>query len=143
MVSWSANVNAKRKIAMTVQLSIYRAAPVVSGLILIGSIANMGLAKAQEIPAIPVETVEPIEVPTGNISDIQDVKLSPEAQSQWGQGGRYANDSRNNDIDYSYKRSADWPGLKIDDENNQYWPELNRGDIKPTDTVQSYPRLVF
>ena len=128
---------------MTAQLSINRVVPIISGLILIGTLANVRAAKAQEVPAIPVETVEPIEVPTGSISDIQDVKLSPEAQLQWGQGGRYPDASRNNDVDYSYKRSLDWPGLKLEDQNNQYWPELNRGDIKPTDTVQSYPRLVF
>ena len=128
---------------MTAQLSINRAVPIVSSLILLGSLTSGGLAKAQEIPAIPVETVEPIEAPTGSIADIQDIKLSPDAQSQWGQGGTYPNVSLDNGVDYSYKRSADWPGIQIGDENNQYWPELNRGDIKPTDTVQSYPRLVF
>ena len=119
---------------MLTLVSLKRPAQIIGSAIIFVAIGSLFPAVAGDASTISIDAVQPLETPTGKIEDLQGLESRTAAEWFWGVGGEY-------EANVSTTLSDFKPASEEVQREQQNWSNLNRGDIKPTDTVPSYPHV--
>lgn len=111
---------------MIALLFLKKPAQIIGSALLFAALGSLFPAVAEDASVISIEQIQPLETPTGTIEDLQGLEDRTAAEWFWGVGGEY-------------EANAPTPQLQRDSaevqEGQWDWPNFNRGDNKPTDTV--------
>ena len=119
---------------MLTLLSLKKTAQIVGSVLIFAAVGSLFPAVAEDASVILIDEVQPRETPTGTIQDLQGLESRTAAEWFWGVGGEYEDSVVTPQPQLK-------PALEKVQQEQRYWPNLNRGDMKPTDTVQTYPYL--
>ena len=120
---------------MLALLSLKKPAQIIGSVLIFATVGSLFPAVAQDASTIS-DGVQPLETPTGTIQDLQGLENRTAAEWFWGVGGEY--EANVPTPPFQLKPASDTV-----QQEQRGWPNLNGGDIKPTDTVPTYPHVTW